>query len=259
MQIVHSDPVLQSLEDAGITPENRAGSSCNSLARSYSSRENAAGASRASLAASTAELSTAVAAAGTAAGSAGALGASSDIFLQTLMLSSFEGQQPAAAAIKQEPPGAAVETQMPQPPRPALLSLQDEAHWLQMAQRYVDAPQLMCPSMEQVQHQHEQLLQQSFVTGQGNTARTWLTPPMAAALSTAAVTECALAQESPSSVCPSSMAESGTSVLSELGSVDTPEQGLMVYKAFLQRASEMLAVAQQQQLQEDLSKCCLLQ
>lgn len=178
------------------------------------------------------------------------------------MLSGCEGQQPAAAAVKQEPVAAAgVGTQMPQPQRPALLSLQDETNWLQMAQLYVDAPQLVCPSMQQMQHQHEQLLQQSFVTGQGNTARTWLTPPMAAALSTAAVTECAQAQESASlsSVCPSSTAESGSSVLSELGSVDTPEQGLMVYKAFLQRASEMLAMAQQQQLQEDLSRCCLSQ
>jgi hypothetical protein len=38
-------------------------------------------------------------------------------------------------------------------------------------------------------------------------------------------------------------------VLAELGSVDTAEQGLVIYKAFLQKASEMLALAQQQQQQ----------
>jgi hypothetical protein len=44
-------------------------------------------------------------------------------------------------------------------------------------------------------------------------------------------------------------------VLAELGSVDTAEQGLVIYKAFLAKASEMLALAQQQQQQGDLGKC----
>jgi hypothetical protein len=52
---------------------------------------------------------------------------------------------------------------------------------------------------------------------------------------------------------PSSTAES-VSVLAEMGSVDTPEQGLVIYKAFLQKASEMLALAQQQQQQGEMGE-----
>jgi hypothetical protein len=41
-------------------------------------------------------------------------------------------------------------------------------------------------------------------------------------------------------------------VLADLGSVDTAEQGLVMYRGFLQKASELLALAQQQQQQGDI-------
>lgn len=146
-------------------------------------------------------------------------------FLQTLLTP--VQQQPATTTvpIKQEPGHS----------WSALLSLQNEQHWLAMAERYLQAG----PQPEQTS------LQAAAVAGACSAA------PAASASSAAAagVGACAAAPSMSGGVSPSETAESGSSVLSELGSVDTAEQGLVIYKAFLQKASEMLALAQQQQQQ----------
>jgi hypothetical protein len=125
----------------------------------------------------------------------------------------------------------------------ARLSLQHEDHWLQMAQRYLEVPQ-------------QQQQQQSC--SQGAAADT--EPSAAGASARCAAEPAGQAGQACSSLSaggalPSSTAESGSSVLAELGSVDTAEQGLVIYKSFLHKASEMLALAQQQQQQGDLGKC----
>lgn len=149
-------------------------------------------------------------------------------FLQTLLTPVQQQLATAAVPIKQEPG---------QHSSAALLSLQNEQHWLAMAERYLQAG----PQPEQTS------LAAAAVAGACCAA------PAAPASSGAAAGEdlCAAAGRSSSGVVsPSETAESlGSSVLSELGSVDTAEQGLVIYKAFLQKASEMLALAQQQQQQ----------
>lgn len=156
-------------------------------------------------------------------------------FLQTLLTP--VQQQPATATVpvKQEQGHSSS----------ALLSLQNEQHWLAMAERYLQAG----PQPEQTS------LQAAAVAGARSAAA-----PAAPASSSAAACEgaCAAAPSTSGGASPSETAESGCSVLSELGSVDTAEQGLVIYKAFLQKASEMLALAQQQQQQSQHgeSPCC---
>lgn len=169
----------------------------------------------------------------------------SSSFLQSLMPSAGRhavGSDPAAAGMvstQQEP------QDQQQLPEAMLISLQNEDHWLQMAQRYLD-----CPESQQQQEGDQQDDQHA----QGQIPASAAAPVQhresgQGTRSEAEGTEGAAA----CSMSPSSTAES-VSVLAEMGSVDTPEQGLVIYKAFLQKASEMLALAQQQQQQGEMGE-----
>jgi hypothetical protein len=109
----------------------------------------------------------------------------------------------------------------------ARLSLQHEDHWLQMAQRYLEVPQ---------QQQQQQSCSQGAAAD---------TEPSAAGASARCAAE------------PAGQAGQACSSLSAGGALpsSTAEQGLVIYKSFLHKASEMLALAQQQQQQGDLGKC----
>lgn len=132
----------------------------------------------------------------------------------------------------------------------ARLSLQDEDHWLHMAQRYLDFPQ---PQQAPPQAAPAAAGISSAVAAAAYASAGTGAMPTAAVggVSTPAAEDAGLARAcampSLSGAAPSETTESSSSVLSELGSVDTPEQGLVVYKAFLQKASELLALAQKQQ------------
>ena len=159
-----------------------------------------------------------------------------------------QGAAPTAAGIKQENQEAPQQHQ--QQTQHKLLSLQDEAHWLQLAQQYVDMQQ----QQQQPKSAPELPAEASGVT---TTEGTCFKAAAAAAATCGTAANAAVTGQTPAvsgGIPPSSTAESGSRILADLGSVDTAEQGLVIYKAFLQKASELLALAQQQQMQESLGE-----
>jgi hypothetical protein len=157
-------------------------------------------------------------------------GAASDARLQQLM--EVEGEQAAGEQQKQQ-----------------MLSLQPKSHWLQLAEQYVstagsDAARTSAAAEQQ------QVLQQQQDTQRAPPA-TQAASAAAGAVGDAAGAGGGTAGGGGSSSSCSSMAESSSSLLTAVGSVDTPEQGLVVYKAFLQTASDMLMAAHAQQAAGD--------